>query len=194
VTFIIVKTLIFNFPEVLYLKKVCDPFDELFIEIYNEHYRLLVKYLSGLVYDLNTAEDLSHDIFLRIYKSRNTEITGVQLRNYLKKAARNIAIDYMKKIAREEAKSQKLIPELMELDENFYLSLESYVIEGEVLSTVRDVLDDFSERNRKIFISRIIEHKTRKQISSEEKISSYTIKKIEDEILFKLREKLKQYL
>jgi len=176
------------------LKTSDDPFDLVFIDIYNQNYNYLVKYLYLLVYDLNVAEDLAHDIFLRIYKSKNNNISGLQLRNYLKKSARNIAVDHLRHLSREEMKYQKIIPELKDLNEAFYLNLENSVIEGEVISTVRDVLEDFSERSRKIFISRIIENKTRREVSEEEKISPHSIKRIESEILYVLRKKLKHYL
>lgn len=176
------------------MKKSYDPFDVVFEEIYNKNYTYLVKYLCLLVYDFNVAEDLAHDIFLRIYKSKNSEITGMKLRNYLRKAAKNIVIDYLRKKAREEAKNNKIIPELMELNELFYMNLENSIIEGEVLSTVNEVLENFSERNRKIFISRIMEQKTRNEISKEEKISPHSVKMIENEILYTLRQKLKQFL
>jgi RNA polymerase sigma-70 factor, ECF subfamily len=178
------------------LKKFCDPFDELFEKSYRENYSYLLKYLFLLVHDLNIAEDLVHDIFLRIYKSRNSVIIGEQskLKNYLKKAARNISIDYLRKQEREDAKNKKVIPELKDYNDAFYLSLENSIIEGEVLSTVRDVLENFNECSRKIFISRIMEKKTRKEVAREENLSSYIIKRIENEILYKLREKLKQYL
>lgn len=176
------------------MKKTYDPFDLIFEEIYSSNYKYLVKYLSLLVFDVSIAEDLAHDIFLRIYKSKNTEITGVKLHHYLRKAAKNIAIDHLRKAARDDAKNKKIIPEIKELDESFYSNLENFIIEGEVLSTVHDVLDDFSEKNRKIFISRIMEKKTRKEVSREENVSPHTVKKIENEILLILRDKLSQYL
>lgn len=179
--------------EVLYLRQFYDPYDLIFEEVYNKNIAYLVKYLILLVNDVNIAEDLAHDIFLRIYRARNVEITGGKFRNYLKKSARNIAIDHLRKMSREDAKNRKVIPELKSLDEILYLNLENSIIGGEVLSTVQDVLENFPERNRKIFISRIMENKTRKQVSEEEKISSHAVKKIENEILYRLREKLKQY-
>ena len=175
------------------MKKVYDQFDEVFIEIYNNNYSYVYKYLIILVHDHDIAQDLSHDIFLRIYKSRNSELTGGNIRNYLKKSAQNIAIDHLRQMAREEARSKKLIPEIKEYDDTFYLNLENSIIEGEVISTVNDVLEDFSEKSRKIFIARIFENKTRKQVSEDEKISSYTVKKIENEILHILRIKLKHF-
>lgn len=174
--------------------KTVDPFDLFFEEIYSEHYLFLVRYLYRLVQDLDLAEDFAHDIFLRIYKSRNTAVTGISLKCYLRVSAKNIAVDHFRQSTREEAKNKKIIPELKDFDEAFYLNIENIVIEGEVLSTVNDVLEEFSERSRKIFVARIIENKTRRQVSEDEQISSYNIKKIEDTILCKLREKLKQYL
>lgn len=174
--------------------KTVDPFDLFFEEIYSEHYPFLVKYLYRLVQDIDLAEDFTHDIFLRIYKSRNTAVVGISPKCYLRISARNIAVDHFRHSAREEAKKKKIIPELEELDELFYFDIENIVIKGEVLTTVNDVLEEFSERNRKIFVARIIENKTRRQVSEDEKISSYNIKKIEDKILSKLREKLKHYL
>jgi RNA polymerase sigma-70 factor (ECF subfamily) len=178
---------------VLYLETV-DPFDLFFEKIYLENYPFLVRYLYRLVHDLGLAEDFAHDIFLRIYKSRNTAITGISLKCYLRISAKNIAVDHFRQSAREEAKNKKLFPELKDFDESFYFNVENIVIEGEVLSTVNDVLEEFSERSRKIFLARIVENKTRRQVSQDEQISSYNIKKIEDTILCKLREKLKQYL
>jgi len=182
------------FQEVFYLKNSYDLFNEEFETIYRENYSYLLKYLLLLVHDFDIAEDLTHDIFVKIFKSRNALISGRHLRNYLKKSAKNMAIDHLRKQAREEAKNKKIITELKDYNEAFYLSLENSAIEGEVMSTVQDILESFNERSRKIFISRIINNKTRKEVSEEENTSSYNIKRIENEILYKLREKLKQFL
>lgn len=175
------------------MEKYHDSFDKLFEKIYREHFSFLVKYLNLIVRDFNIAQDLAHDIFLRIFKTKNPVVNGDNIRNYLKKAAKNMAIDHLRKKAREESKTKRLIPDQGEYGEAFYQSLESSVIEGEVIFTVQDVLEKFSESSRKIFIARMVENKTRKQVSEEDGISSFIIKRIEKEILFKLRERLKEY-
>lgn len=175
------------------MKKSYDSFDEMFEKNYRVHYAFLVKYLNLIVHDFNVAQDLAHDIFLRIFKTKNPVVNGDNIRNYLKKAAKNIAIDHLRKKAKEESKAKRLIPEQGEYGEAFYQSLENSVIEGEVIFTVQEVLENFSENSRKIFVARMVENKTRKQVSKEGGISSYNIKRIEKEILFKLRERLKEY-
>ena len=176
------------------MEKNYDQFDALFIDVYDKNYVFLVKYLFFLVNDFGIAEDLAHDIFLRVYSSKNINIDSSRFRSYIKKAAKNIAIDYIKKSVRFEARHKKIITVLKKFDETIYSDLESCKIEGEVISTVHDVLDEFPEKNRKIFISRIVEEKPRKQVSEEEKLSAYNVKKIEEEIICILREKLKHLL
>ncbi len=176
------------------MKTSHDLFDEMFEEVYRANYSFIVKYLCLIVNDFNIAEDLTHDLFLKIFKSRNAVITGGQSRNYLKMAAKNIAVDYLRKQVREDAKTRKIISEIKEYDEAFYQSLENSIIDGEVISTVQDVLENFSESSRMIFISRVFEKKTRKQVSRERCLSSYCIKRIEIEILDSLRCRLKNFL
>ena len=176
------------------MKNGSDTFDVVFIDFYDKNYRFLLKYLFFLVNDICIAEDLVHDIFVRLYSSKNDNIANPKIKNYIKKAARNIVIDHLKRLSRDEAKRRRMIPVLEELSETIYASLEDSVIDGYVISTVHDILEEFSDKNKKIFISRMLEQKTRKQVSEEEDVSRYAVKRIEDEILKILRKKLKQYL
>lgn len=173
---------------------IYDAFDEIFIDFYDKNYTFLVKYIFIHINDFSIAEDLAHDIFLRLYKSKNIGIANPKIKNYIKRAAKNMIADYFKRSARDEAKRKKIIPVLQELDETVYSCLEDSVIGGEVISTVHDVLDEFSEKDKKIFISRIIEQKPRRQVSEEEEISTYIVKRVEDEIIQILRRKLKPFL
>ena len=175
------------------MDKKYDSFDVSFIDFYDKNYIFLVRYLFILVHDFNIAEDLAHDIFLRLYKAKNININSLKFRSYIKKAAKNIVIDHQKRVAKDEEKIRKMIPIIEELDEIIYSSLENSIIEGEIVSTVHDVLDEFSEKNRKVFVSRVIDKKSRRQVSEEEKISSYIVKRIEDEIFYILRKKLKHF-
>lgn len=173
--------------------KTYNVYDEVFSEVYEKYHIYLLKYLLLFVHDFTEAEDMVQEIFVRIYKSRNSEITGEKFRNYIKKAARNIAIDHARKSARDEARNKRMIHEVKEYNENFYSNLENSIIDGEIISTVNDFLEKYSEINRKVFIARVIEEKSRREVSEEVNISPYEIKKIENEIFHGLREKLKKY-
>jgi len=99
-----------------------------------------------------------------------------------------MAIDYYRAEKRENKKLQDAIPEwsFCEIDES------SILIEGEILATTSDIINSFPLYNREIFYQRFLgRHRTK--ISKEKNISSYHVKKIEDEIIKRLREILKKY-
>ncbi len=161
------------FMEVYPLVKMDKDFDAIFSNLYSKYYSFLFSYIFSIIHDPDITEDLVHDIFLRLYRLRNLETDSLKIRNYLKKAARNIAIDYLRKITREEVRQKKIITELKEFNGDFYSCIENYTIEGEVISTVNDVLEEFSEKKKNIFKGRFFENKTFRQLSREEKISHY---------------------
>lgn len=176
------------------MDKTDKQFDMIFTEIYNKYYSFLLGYIFLITHDSDLSEDLVHDIFLRLYRLRSPELSGMKIRNYLKKAAKNIAIDHLRKKTREDARHKRIICELKDMDGALYSRLENYTIDGEIISTVNDVLEEFSEKKKKIFISRFFEKKTFKQLTEEEQISRYEIKRIESEIFNRLRQKLKNFI
>lgn len=168
-------------------------FDREFIRLYDEYFSFIVKYLLAIVDDFNSAEDIAHDVFFRMYKNRKIPPADTAMcKSYMKKSAKNMAIDYLRKQKRDELKIKKIIPEWNE--KNSQSDLENIIIEGFIVSTVNDVLLDFPERNRKIFFESVIESKSLNDISSRGDLSRYRVKRIEKEIVYRLREKLKDYL
>jgi RNA polymerase sigma-70 factor (ECF subfamily) len=83
--------------EVYPLVKMDKDFDAIFSNLYSKYYSFLFSYIFSIIHDPDITEDLVHDIFLRLYRLRNLETDSLKIRNYLKKAARNIAIDYLRK-------------------------------------------------------------------------------------------------
>lgn len=169
-------------------------FDRDFENLYKDYFLYLVNYLSAMVHDFTIAEDITHDVFLRIYKNRKVPPSDRQkCRSYMMRSAKNMAIDHLRRQKRDELKIQKLIPEWDgSIDQSF--DVENIHIEGSIISTVHDVLSDFPERNRTIFFESVIENKKLNDISSRGKLSRYKVKKIEKEIFCRLKQKLKEYL
>lgn len=169
-------------------------FDREFKRLYEKYFSFLVKYLSVIVHDFSIAEDIAHDVFLRMYKNRKIPpYDDSRCKSYMARSVKNMAIDYLRKQSKDELKVKKIIPEWNGKIDHLF-DVENIVIEGCIISTVNDVLSDFPERNRKIFYESVIENRCLSDISSKAKLSRYRIKKIETEISYKLREKLKEYL
>ena len=165
-----------------------------FGKLYEKHYRGVVVQILKYVADYETAEDLAQECFIKIYDRRYIlDFDSDNARNYLYKAAKNAAIDYNRKLARDYKNSSRLLPELKKMDKDFYSQVENYVIDGEVLSTVHDILSEFPEKTREVFFDRIIHEKNLRAISEERDITLYKICKIEKELLLYLKSRLKVF-
>ena len=166
-----------------------------FAEFYEKYNRRIIFYLMGYVCDFSTAEDLAHDTFLKLYDKRDSIKYGTAgTRSYLYKSAKNIAIDYQRKQEGENRKHDRCIEVIRDVDDSFYSEVEDFIIEGEVVSTVGDVLEQFPEKSRRIFVDRFLKHKQMQKISMDEKLSFYKIKKIQKEIIDKMKDELRVFL
>lgn len=169
-------------------------FDREFEKLYNTYYGFLVKYLSGIVHDFDLAEDIAHDVFVRMYKNKKLPMLDEsRCKSYMIRSVKNMAIDYLRKQKRDEMNIRKNIP-IWDGEINQLFDVERIVVEGCVLSTVSDVLSSFPERKSRIFRENIIENKSHAEVSLNEGLSRYKIKKIETEIYQELKNKLKEYL
>jgi len=168
-----------------------DVYDEYFINLYDQYFRRVVKFLLKYVNDFNLAEDLAHDIFIKFYQKKR-RISGDEsmVRSYIFKSAKNIAIDYSRKQKRDEKNFMESLTVIDTGDDNFTSRLEEFIIEGEIISTVEDVLLEFPERSRRLFLEIAMEGKNMKKVSREENVSGYFIRKLYLQIRDTIRERL----
>jgi len=165
-----------------------DNFDSSFEEFYKEYFVNVLRYVYSSVNDLYLSEDITHDIFLRIYKNKNIPSgSNEKVKAYLFKAAKNMIIDYYRLEQKEQKKQEIVLVEWDFVD----LDVSEIIIEGEVLSTISDVIESFPFRERNIFYQRFYGKKI-KDISKEHNISRYHIKRIEDKILQRIRDTLQK--
>ena len=168
-------------------------YDHYFSGLYEKHFNRVVKYLLSIVHDFFVAEDIAHDVFFRFYQKR-VQIDGDQRRvaSYVLKSAKNRALDYLRTERRRHDKYCCNIPEISGIDEILPSEIENCYICGEIVSTVEDVLHDFPERTRKIFIE-MVEGKKLIDVSDDLSISRYMTKKDYEKVCRAMRERLKIY-
>jgi len=172
-----------------------EDFDLKFKILYEEYKEHLEKYLSTIIHDKSCAEDLAHDIFVRIYKnSINPPDDSLMRRNYMLKSAKNIAIDYLRKKKKDELRMNKLGPEWLLEYKDKKNDVYNTVIHGVVLSEVNDILDEFPEKKQRIFIDIRVDNKKLREVSDREHLSKYRIRQIELEIFNRLRSRLGEYI
>jgi RNA polymerase sigma-70 factor (ECF subfamily) len=96
-----------------------DAFAELFYTFYDK----LFGFIFGLIHSKTKAEDITQEVFLKIWQNRTDMVDVENINAFLFRIAQNQAIDYLRKSAREvlatsihfELESQNNTPEPLEL-------------------------------------------------------------------------------
>ena len=149
--------------------------------IQTEFERLYDKYAAGLIFyarrfvDYSTAEDVVHDVFMKIWKSATVMIVHESIGSYLLSAVRNACLDWLKHQAISNDYVANAIRDLkmeeLSSDEN----MENQLIDREKIDAVYQEIDKLPERCREIFVLAYIEEKKNAEIAEQLHISVRTV-------------------
>ncbi len=161
---------------------------------YMKFSKTINKFMRKIVLDRDISEELSHDVFLKIFE-RNIDLDpqSSQTVNYLLTVAKNTAIDYLRRKKIEETKLKLVYFEEIAIGQEFYDSVGESYLKGEIISTLSDIIDSFSEKDQDIFIQKNYFRKNYSSIAQEAKMSAYRVKQIDQKMNEKIRDGLKQY-
>ncbi|OHD66276.1 MAG: hypothetical protein A2176_07235 [Spirochaetes bacterium RBG_13_51_14] len=161
---------------------------------YQRFSRAVTRFLNRIVYDPDISEELSQDVFLKIYEKRiYLDPDSPRTINFLFAVAKNAAIDYLRRKRAEEDKIRSMHLEEAIMDRRFYEDIENAHLRGEVISTLSDVINSFPKKKRKMFIEMNFKSRNCASVARDAGISPYFVKKIEDEVSLKILADLKQY-
>lgn len=170
-------------------------FNRVFTQCYATFAGQLESYLLRIVRDKDTAQELVHDVFLRIYERRIAlDVEMETTRFYLYKIAKNMAFDLLRKKMRQDACFDDIVLQEVCLNDQFYRDVESVYIEGEVISTLRDTIRELPERSREVITLRGIEEMNLAEVVRETSLSKYHVARIEKEAMSALRAKLEKLI
>ena len=143
--------------------------------------RLYKKHAPGLIFyarkfvDLQTAEDVVHDVFLKIWDSETVMLVDENIGNYLCSAVRNRCLDLLKRqVVHDDYMSRAVIDLKMEeivacdniLDE---------MIDREKMEAVYKAIDRLPDKCREVFILAYLEEKKNAEIAEQLHISVRTV-------------------
>ena len=164
-----------------------------FNDFYMSNKSHVIRFLHAFVRNEAICEELTQEIFLKIYAKRyNDDCCWHCARNYLFAVARTTALDYIRKERIRYRRFKEAVREAG-LEDIFSSSIEDYYIEGEIISNLRETIDEFPEHERKIFIETEIECKGKRKVIQEYSISMYRINKIKEKVAQSIKRKLGSY-
>jgi len=140
--------------------------------IFDEYYSPLCLYANSFIHDLDTAEDIVSDFFIKIWEKRESIEIKFSLKQYFLFSIKNSVYSYLRSSAK---KITDIDPILKKLDNT---PIEEYNLEREeVFFHLEKLIDKLPEQRKKILKLSVFEKKTYIEISEILGISVNTVNK-----------------
>ena len=126
----------------------------LFEEIYLNYRKQMLLVARSVLGNDSDAEDIVHDVFLKIAKKHMARISKIEkdtdLRNYLLKATTHTALDHLRKHRREriaaDAELEAVVPDVVDLTDDAFVEKICNNIEYErIVSAITSLKDIYKE-------------------------------------------------
>lgn len=148
-------------------------------KIYRDFYGKVYGYILSKIQNVQNAEDLTSDVFLKVYEKIDTfDESKASLSTWIYTITRNKLTDYYR--------TRKVFDEIPESEESGF-SLEDEVCNAQTLETLAQALETLDERERDIVILRYYSGKTLRDISEQMNISYAYVKVLQNNAFSKLR-------
>lgn len=153
------------------LQQLRDGNQRAFDEFYQEYSTPLLWKLQKMVKDPEEADELLQDLFVKIWEKREQLNINQSFKAYLYQVAQRLAIDYFRKIARQNelyAQMQSGATELVENTEELLAARETQQLLDQAIALL-------PEQRRKAFILCKIEGKSHQEAADLMNISPNTV-------------------
>jgi len=157
--------------------------------IFRKHYTFLCKSVYRIIPDSQITEDLAQEVFYEVWKKRERLKITTSLKAYLKRAALNKALNYIRdqKIDFRNAPAKE---ELVSKADNVIQELAADNLQQEIDAAI----DSLPERCRLVFVLSRFEEMSYKQIAEQLDISIKTVENQISKALKSLRVALADHL
>lgn len=148
---------------------------------YRRYKAFYLQYAGELIFfarkfvDQYTAEDIVHDIFLKIWDSKSTVIVEADIRNYLLMMVQNACFDYIRHQSVENTFLQKNIKQLQFDELKYYESAKYYSHDKENMETLYVSIEQLPPKRKDVFKKFFIEEQKHTEIAKELNISVRTV-------------------
>jgi RNA polymerase sigma-70 factor (ECF subfamily) len=162
--------------------------------------RPLVSFMYRMAHNAAAAEDLAQEVFLRVYRSRQTYEASAKFTTWLYRIATNLAVNHARDTRRERP---EVTVSLDEPDEetgttmdvpDASMTVEEAMVRRERLAAIRSKVEALPERQRLAVMMHKYQQMDYKQIADVLKLSESATKSLLFRAYESLREQLKQFI
>ena len=189
-------------PDVRLMLRVKQGDEGAFTQLVTRYQDRLVGVLTHLLQDLELAEDLAQEVFLRIYRSRQTYQPAAKFSTWMFHIANNLASNARRDqgrkrevpLQRKPQNSSALLPSEQLLKEKSALMPTRQADKTELRAVVQAALTTLSERQRMAVLLHKFEEMSYADIGAALDLSSQAVKSLLSRARDNLRDMLEPYL
>jgi RNA polymerase sigma-70 factor (ECF subfamily) len=156
-----------------------------FSTLFRDYYKRLYVFAARLVKDLESAENIVQDVFVKLWINKNEINITRSIKAYLYTAVKNQSLNYL-----EQNKRLISIDDSLNLPESNIDSPEENIIKNENYKAIQDAIGELPEKCRRIYLMKKYDDLSYKEISEVLGISINTVKTQMKRALKSLSDKL----
>ena len=157
-----------------------------FEQLFREHYLTLCFYANIVTKDMEAAEDIVQDVFVKCWAAIQEEKLEIQQEHYLYRSVKNAALNYIK--------AKKVRKNYADDYEASYTEAEpdgDVMVAAETRTRIMEAIDGLPPQCRKVFLLCVLEDKSYKAAAEQLGISVNTVKTQMTKAFATLRPQLK---
>ncbi|SEO00447.1 RNA polymerase sigma-70 factor, ECF subfamily [bacterium A37T11] len=143
------------------LEKLQEGDEYAFNQIYHKYKNKMARNFLRVLRSEELAADALQELFMKIWEQRSQILPEKPIEGLLVHVARNIAIDYYRRGARDE----KMQAHFTQAAEEVYTYIEELIIAKEHIAQVQQMVSELPEQQRKCFSLHKLEGKNHQEIS-----------------------------
>ena len=173
-----------------------DALDTTFQHVFQQHYLKLLNYAARLVGD-EEAEDVVQDVFVELWRRRDTVVMGNQILAFLYRSVHSKAMNWLKHQAVANNYSAAML-QVYACKLQYYQPEHSEVLQRlesqELRSEIQQAIQELPEKRREVFCLSCLQGRKNKEIAEALGISLRTVESHMYQALKFLRERLKHWM
>ena len=174
--------------------------DSAFAYLVQKYRRPMVNFMYRMAHNAAGAEDLAQEVFLRVYRSRETYEASAKFTTWLYRIATNLAVNHARDTRHERAENQVSLDEpdeesgrTLDLPDRSP-SAEENLVQRERLAAIRQRVQALPERQRIAVLMHKYQQMDYRQIAEVLKLSESATKSLLFRAYETLREELKEFV
>lgn len=171
------------------LNEIAQGSETAFRDFFDLYYPQVFQYLHKVVKSKEIADELTSDIFLKLWLGREMMPEIQSLPAFLRKVSSNKAIDFFRQVARQQEIQQLLAKEL---NTTTTVTADNRLMDQEYYSLLSRALDLLSPQRKLVFSLSRIEGLTHDQIAEKLQLSRNTVRNTIVESLKVVRDYLRK--